>query len=128
MSERERLIELLKQNCHCKDEDCSNCNSNGICFTHRESDYLLKNGVIVPPCRLHTHIFVIPTVENSLTEITEMVVLGFSISEPYNTANCFRVRGTSALFSPAFEQFGESVFLTKEQAEKALKGGATNEN
>ena len=52
MSERERLVELLKQNCHCKDEDCSNCSSNGICFTHREADYLLENGVIVPPVKI----------------------------------------------------------------------------
>ena len=48
MSERERLVELLKKNCHCEDEDCSNCNRNGICFTHREADYLIANGVIVP--------------------------------------------------------------------------------
>ena len=46
---RDRLIELLKQNCHCKDEDCSKCSSNGICFSHREADYLLENGVIVAP-------------------------------------------------------------------------------
>lgn len=43
--QRERLVELLKQTCHCKDEDCSNCSSNGICFTYKDADHLLENGV-----------------------------------------------------------------------------------
>ena len=116
MSEREKLIKLLDQNCGYIEEQKA----------ETLADYLLKNGVIVSPCRLNAHIFVVPTVENSLNEITEMVVLGFSIGKPCNTANC-RVSGTSVSFFPAFEQFGESVFLTKEEALKALKGVPNNE-
>lgn len=114
MSERERLIKWLGYKYNCVDRN--------KCL-EEQADYLLENDVTVPPCRLNAHIFVVPTVENSLNEITEMVVLGFSIGKPCNTANC-RVSGTSVSFFPAFEQFGESVFLTKEQAEKALEGGA----
>ena len=97
MNERERLIELLKQNCHCKDEDCSNCNSNGICFTHRETDYLLDNGVVVLPCKINDHVWFIKSAYNDLTR-----------------------RFTS-------NDIGTKVFLTKEAAEQAiqaLKGGA----
>ena len=46
-SERKRLVEILKQNCHCINEDCEKCSSNGICFTHREADHLLDNGIVV---------------------------------------------------------------------------------
>ena len=73
MSERKRLIELLKQNCHCKDEDCSNCNSNGICFTHRESDYLLANGVIVPPVKVGQTVYGISRVLLYLSVLTEYI-------------------------------------------------------
>lgn len=85
------------------------------------ADWLRKNGAIVPPCKVGTHIFVIPTKENKLEEITEMVVRGFAIGNPCNVANCFRVKGTSALYQPAFDSFGKTVFLTEEEAEQELK-------
>ena len=72
------------------------------------------------PCKVNAHIFVIPTKENRLEKITEMKVKGFAIGKPCNVANCFRVRGTSALFQPSFEEFGKTVFLTCEEAERAL--------
>ena len=56
-----------------------------------------------------------------MEEITEMKVKGFAIGEPCNVANCFRVRGTSALFQPSFEEIGKTVFLTSEEAEQTLK-------
>lgn len=112
MTEREKLIDILNSAIADKSEDTAD-------YVEWLADELLESGVIVPPCRLNTRVFVIPTIENSLKEITEMVVLGFSTGEPCNVANCFRVRGTSAMFNPSFEQFGESVFLTKEEA---LKG------
>lgn len=90
-------------------------------FCEKVADHLIENDVIFPPCKLRDKVFVIPTKENGLDVITEMKVLGFSISEPNNVANCFRIRGTSALFQPSFEQFGKTVFFTHEEAEKALK-------
>jgi hypothetical protein len=113
---RERLIKLLEE----ADEYPAYQSYEGF------ADYLLNNGVVVLPCPIDTHIYVVPTQENGLTEITEMVVRGFAIGRPRNVANCFRTRGTSALFQPSFEQFGKTVFLTREEAEKALKGGADN--
>ena len=112
---KDRLIELIEN------VQCTARIPWGDDFRGKLADYLLANGVIVPPCKLNTHIFVIPTKENGLTEITEMVVRGFMIGEPCNVANCFRVRGTSALFQPSFEQFGKTVFFTKEEVEQKLK-------
>lgn len=106
MSERERLIELLKQNCHCRDEDCSNCNSNGICFTHREADYLLENGVIVPPVKVGDTVYQTDTAGRIYASTVKNII--------YDTS------------SITFDEraIGTTVFLTKKQAEKALKGGA----
>ena len=128
MTDRERLVELIRN------ETCLNNGCNFICEecdffmlndkdVDRLADYILADGWMRPPCKVGTHIWVIPTTENGFTEITEMAVRGFSIGEPYNVANCFRLRGTSALFQPSFEKFGKTVFLTREDAEKALNGG-----
>lgn len=113
---RDRLIELLEATL--EDWECDVSDKTIL----EIAEHLLANGVIVPPCEVGEHIYVIPSKENALKEITEMVARGFAIGEPFNVANCFRVRGTSALFQPSFEQFGKTVFLTKEEAEKALKG------
>ena len=121
--ERERLIELLKQNCHCKDEDCSNCGRSGICFTHRETDYLLENGVIVPPVKVGDTVYTVSKrdgiVAKKVVEISwkrdwagtdlglGLILSGKRSHNRYNVSNV-----------------NKTVFLTKEQAEKALKGGA----
>lgn len=118
MSERERLVELLKQNCHCKDKDCSNCNSNGICFTHREADYLLENCVIVPPVKVGDTVYVIPKyngnpycgVQQDKVQMIGKTSRGIHI----------KTRNKSS-FNKTY-MFGKTAFLTKEQAEKALKG------
>lgn len=56
-AERKRLVEILKENCHCINEDCEKCSSNGICFTHREADHLLDNGIVVPPYKVGTKVY-----------------------------------------------------------------------
>ena len=120
MSERERLIELLKQTCHCKDEDCSNCSSNGICFTHREADYLLENGVIVPPVKIGDTFFRTLDWKNCIDKC-----IVSSLTQKSNKT--WKIRLTSGEFRSVFEitinDIGKTVFLTKEEAEKALKGG-----
>lgn len=109
MSERERLINLLKQNCHCKDDDCSNCGRSGICFTHREADYLLENGVIVPPVKVGDTIYMIVGGKAKITR----EYFRFIKKTKLTFLNLERVS----------KDWGKTVFLTKEEAEKALKGG-----
>ena len=101
----------------CKKLGIFNIETLSVC-----EDFTARSEWVHLPCKLGNHVFIIPTKENSLEEITEMKVLGFSIGEPCNNANCFRIRGTSALFQPSFDDFGKTVFLTHEEAEKALEG------
>lgn len=123
MSERERLVELLKQNCHCKDEDCSNCSSNGICFTHREVDYLLENGVSVPPVKIGQKVYYIGGIYNGIRPIRsgtidEIVISSKGVSELW-------INGRNGIYYLNTKR--ENFYLTKAEAEKALKGGAANE-
>lgn len=134
--ERERLVELLKQNCHCKDEDCSNCSSNGICFTYREADYLLDNSVIAPPCKVGQTVFRIVKLYGDRKPI---IVEGevFEIALAHENGEIkkrfyFLEKGGNKIINRYslwldFDEIGKTAFFTKEEAEKVLKGGATNE-
>ena len=82
------------------------------------ADDLLANGVIVPPCKFLQKYFVIPTIENNLSDITEMKCIGFSLSHDSYNANL--ITDKNKLYQPCFGAFGKTVFLTKEEAEQAL--------
>ncbi len=123
MSERERLVELLKQNCHCKDEDCSNCSRNGICFTHREADYLLENGVIVPPVKIGQTVYYIGGIYNGIRPIRSGTIEGIVIT-PKGVSELW-INGGNGIYY--LRRTKENFYLTKEEAEQALKGGAANE-
>ena len=108
MTERERLIELLYQVCEYVSNQRLEC----------LADFLLENGVVALPCKFLQKCFVIPTADNSLSEITEMKSVGFSLSSCNYNANL--ITDKNKLYQPSFEAFGKTVFLTKEEAEQAL--------
>ena len=106
---RERLVELIK-------------NAVGGCAKHWAeiiADHLLANGVIVPPCKFHQKVYVLPTKENSLDDITEMKCIGFILS-----CDCYGVNLITAknkLYQPSFDYFGKTVFFAREEAEAKLR-------
>ena len=116
--ERERLVELLKQNCHCKDEDCSNCSSNGICFTYREADYLLDNSVIVPPVKVGQKVYAIATPCGGCK------YNNLSFEETLKSCrDCQKREIIECEFDyDLLHEFGETVFPTRAEAEKKLEG------
>lgn len=99
MSERERLIKLLDQNCGYVEEQKA----------EMLAEYLLENGVIVLPCKVGDTVYQTDTAGQIYASTVKNII--------YDTS------------SIAFDEraIGTTVFLTKEQAEKALKGGAKNE-
>ncbi len=121
--QRERLVELLKQTCHCKDEDCSNCSSNGICFTYKDADHLLENGVIVPPVKVGQTVYYIGGIYNGIRPIRSGTIEGIVIT-PKGVSELW-INGGNGIYY--LRTTKENFYLTKEEAEKALKGGAANE-
>ena len=116
MTERERLVELLKDNqgdstYYMADEAVQSV-----------SDVLLANGVIVLPCKVGDTVYEICERRRSgkwQKAIVERVVHGIEIGiDKILTARC----GTTTYVY--LSRLGETVFLTREEAEKALKGGA----
>lgn len=112
MTMRDRLIELLN---HKYDHYCDQCGVNKDShYTENLADYLIENGVIVPPCKVGDKIYIVAEITNKIIECT---VIGVWICE----GNCSIITDHGTIYSLSLEK---TVFLTREEAEKALKGGA----
>lgn len=88
-------------------------------FTEYLTDYFLANGGIILPCKFQQKVYVLPTIANGLDRITEMKCIGFIMSCDNYNANL--VTDKNKLYQPCFGDFGKTVFLTKEEAEQALR-------
>ena len=110
MTERERLIELLNKSC---EERGWIMNGAGTI-----TDYLLANGVIVPPCRVGQEVYFIKTIFSLADDPLKEKVCGM---KTYSDNMKFTfVTASQRCFDE--DKLGKTVFLTREEAEKALKG------
>ena len=119
MTERERLVELIKNGFFTKPV------YEALCTNKRKAcdflaDYLLENGVIVPPVKVEYY------TDSYRHLIKPLEIIGFEVD--YTKRICkYYCRGgdyTPAWFKPA--EIGKIVFLTREEAEKALKESEDN--
>ena len=128
MTDRERLIELLKKAPY-------GANAITLSDKHKDSilgeiaDYLLENGVIVPPVSLGDKIYEIISPKDREPYFITATVCAVHIAdgsrnscqrkrESYIVAEC---PGTKYVHKYPISKFGKTVFLTREEAEKALK-------
>lgn len=112
---RERLIELLNKK---YDHFCDQCGVNKDSrYTESLADYLLANGVIVPPCKVGDTVY-----SNVLGEIEGFVVVSMELAYMAKgfVGEFVSNNGTYPMLFK-FENIGKTVFLTKEEAERALK-------
>lgn len=110
MSERERLIELL-QNCQIQTRVGDIFYKSAY---EQVAEYLLENGVIVPPVKVGDTVYHL----GYSFKVEEIEILQDGVF--YRCGN----NGTDDYMSFCEAEIGKTVFLTKEAAEKALKGGA----
>ena len=111
---RDRLIELIES-----------ARYWGANTSEEIVDHLLAEGVIVPPCKVGQTVYVI-----QLREIYECRVNEICISAGNNNVvvldrfiKGFLIRRYGKEY---FNAFGKTVFLTREEAEKALKERSEN--
>ena len=112
MTDRDRLIELIKKG----EKEFSLSNRPVLDIEEYIADYLLANGVIVPPCKVGDAIYRI--VDMSHTTCKSFVSDFPEVVEPY--AVIYKDIFGSYSCIP-FDEFGKTVFLTEEEAEAALK-------
>lgn len=127
---RDRLIELIRK---ARKEMQKEELTSQLAREYFIAEYLLANGVIVPPCKAGDTVYMpwewngtsgvaILTINRIVVDFTHRPYVNtdfFSDDEEYWLAyNCGRFD---------FNDFGKTVFLTKELAEKHLRKGAGNE-
>ena len=115
MTERERLIDMLAHigNMRIMRHGLGEC-----------ADYMLANGVIVPPCPItHDSIFAIVDLYNRKKIVgqtiakydIDCIIIGFSGKPIYRCCNA-----SNEWMDFEGDEIGKTVFLTREEAEKAL--------
>lgn len=121
MTERERLIELLKSDSCESPMLCDpNCKYASLkrCYEERTADYLLENGVTVLPVKAGDTIYEIHERRKGgelVKIISERFVHGVEVC-----MGCMIIRcGSTISVFPS--DIGKTVFLTREEAEKALE-------
>lgn len=122
MTERERLIDLLEKG---QELYYDSYGQAGVLYKEFIADYLLANGVIVPPCKLGDMAYRISE-ENPETGEDELCVrecgaitaIAYSDNDIYVTTENIKY----ALNSGGFAKVGENyAYLSREQTEKALR-------
>ena len=109
MNNRERLIKLLG----CK----YNCVDRNKCL-EEQADYLLENDVVVPPVTIGQKVYYLGGMYNGIRPIRsgtidEIVISSKGVSELW-------INGRNGIYYLNTKR--ENFYLTKEEAEKALKG------
>lgn len=106
MTDRDRLIELIVNADAYDSYECKLCTKDDgacvCCYAEKLADYLLQNGVIVPPCKVGDVIYAL--IYNRKDYVPLKVTLLDSL---------VRWMGEG--------QFGRTLFTTREEAEQALK-------
>ena len=116
MSDRDRLVELLKNSPYLD-----------VCYAdygtyEKAADNLLSNGVIAPPCKIGDKIYMLVTKHTHSFEFDNGKMVRKNnqhtfIKQTYLAeSNFFRV----------LRDFGKTVFLTREEAEQALRERKNN--
>ena len=127
---RDRLIELIKQADFDYTAECCEISENGSLpyppLEERFADHLLANGVIVPPVKVGQTVYV-PWEYYETNGIAIADVIGIQITKDFQQFY-INLKSDNEWFNNAygywrnFYDIGITVFLTREEAEKALKG------
>lgn len=113
MNDRDRLIELIEQ--------AEGLKNNDFPSVEEIADYLLANGVIVLPCYIGQEVWYLSEHFNGSVEIEKGKIS--MLQQKADKSWKFRFSHNSSVWDFKIDDIGVRYFLTKEEAEKALKGG-----
>ncbi len=133
MTDRDKLIGLLGNlSISCEEKiGCINCkyNKEMCCKLKREADFLLDNGVIVMPCKVGDRLWVLwsPT-KAQKKKVYPVKAYALRYDDKKNNMRVcvegwFKHHGNYNHFYRGtflWESVGKTVFLTRDEAEKAL--------
>lgn len=117
---RDRLFDLIGEAVYkCKTRTiCHGCKEYGKgenCIDYIIADHILENNMIVLPCKVGDTVYYLGSIHRRLIKsatVVEIIVNSTGVSDLF-------VKGEDGV---SFENSLDTFFLTKEEAEKALKG------
>ena len=126
-ADRERLIEILKLgSCpspYLCDENCKYANLER-CYEERTADLLLEHGVVLLPCKVGDRLYEVTGRKTvSVYKVKAIRVELFSLFIEWDIVEGLVWQSLSGINAG---DIGKTVFLTREEAEKALKERENN--
>lgn len=126
---RDRLVELIAEGRELCDqipcEGCTrSCKGLNDCIAKVQADHLLVNGVIVPPCKVGDLVYYLNFYNHLMLykdKYYEAEVIRIVITK-HGVSVIIRIRGEHTTYEIPDVEFGKTVFLTREEAKRALKG------
>lgn len=122
MTERERLVELIANAPKIYIPFGSRAQGKTYQTIQNIADHLLANGVIVPPCKVGDTLYYLTTVDTekelNVNEIFCGTAQGFSFDGKTIWISASYTNGL--FYYHRSNEIGETVFLSREEAEKAL--------
>ena len=121
MTERERLIDLIKQKQDGGTKYGDHILHETKCSNAELADFLLENGVISLPCKLYDTVYLIV---KGKAEVFEATVRRFSINQKCELIIVIEHKedGWFKTGNYKWSSFGKWVFLNKKEAERKLRG------
>ena len=120
---RDRLIELLDTSFIESDDNF------GVPNAYQVADHLLANGVIVPPCKVVDTVYFVHELCDAegkeYKDVLEGKVHSLSVDEKRTWLYMSYLCGLN--YWHTFDDIGKTVFLTREDAERALKERVCND-
>lgn len=108
---KERLVELHEEAVAAWDTYLNMCEGQDVepekTFDEFVADYLLANGVIVPPCKVGSKVYW-QNMGGKITEATVIKLLQARVDKGFE-------------YDIPFEEIGKTIFLTREEVEAKLK-------
>ncbi len=105
-TDRDRLIKLIGDKITTSEFE----NYNSFEYAEHLADHLLINGMIVPPCKVGDTVYRINGSRIEKFKVARFVISSYGI----------RAEDLYGVQVALIDDFGKTVFLTKEEAEKAL--------
>ncbi len=111
MTDRDKLIELKRQAINYAQEKADE--RGGLVCIDDEVDYLLENGIVIPPCKVGDTVYTVGIFTGQLTEHTVTSII-YSGNNIFLCLECAMVVDVS-------QQIGKTVFFVKKEAEQMLQ-------
>ncbi len=111
---RDRLIELLNETFSEQYE------KRGLLTAEHTADFLLANGVIVPPCKVGDTVYVVSRYYGGIWQIYECFVDSLTV---FNGDIFMSLKSSDGWYNFGVNvwEIGKTAFLAREEAEKALE-------